>query len=39
MLEPPTNKAWGLRDMQIRNPHRLRIVIVEVPGDHSLRRR
>jgi predicted enzyme related to lactoylglutathione lyase len=37
--EPPTDKPWGLREMQIRDPDGLRIVIVEVPGDHPLRRR
>jgi predicted enzyme related to lactoylglutathione lyase len=39
VLEPPTDKPWGLREMQIRDPDGLRIVIVEVPGDHPLRRR
>ena len=38
-IEPPTHKPWGLREMQIRDPDGLRIVIVEVPGDHPLRRR
>jgi predicted enzyme related to lactoylglutathione lyase len=39
MLEPPTNKPWGLREMQIPDPDGLRIVIVEVPENHPLRRR
>jgi predicted enzyme related to lactoylglutathione lyase len=39
MLEPPTDKPWGLREMQIRDPDGLRIVIVEVPENHPLRRR
>jgi predicted enzyme related to lactoylglutathione lyase len=39
VIEPPTDKPWGLRDMQIRDPDGLRIVIVEVPADHPLRRR
>jgi len=39
VLEPPTDKPWGLREMQIRDPDGLRIVIVEVPSDHPLRRR
>ena len=39
IIELPTNKPWGLREMQIRDPDGLRIVIVEVPGDHPLRRR
>ncbi len=39
IIEPPTDKPWGLREMQLRDPDGLRIVIVEVPGDHPLRRR
>jgi uncharacterized glyoxalase superfamily protein PhnB len=39
VIEPPTDKPWGLREMQIRDPDGLRIVIVEVPADHPLRRR
>jgi predicted enzyme related to lactoylglutathione lyase len=39
IIELPTDKPWGLREMQIRDPDGLRIVIVEVPGDHPLRRR
>src|SRR3712207_1679603 len=39
IVELPTDKPWGLREMQIRDPDGLRIVIVEVPGDHPLRRR
>jgi predicted enzyme related to lactoylglutathione lyase len=39
IIELPTDKPWGLREMRIRDPDRLRIVIVEVPGDHPLRRR
>jgi uncharacterized glyoxalase superfamily protein PhnB len=39
IIEPPTNKAWGLREMQIRDPDGLIIVIVEVPETHPLRRR
>jgi catechol 2,3-dioxygenase-like lactoylglutathione lyase family enzyme len=35
----PTDKPWGLREMQIRDPDGLRIVIVEVPENHPLRRR
>jgi uncharacterized glyoxalase superfamily protein PhnB len=38
-VEPPTDKPWGLREMQIRDPDGLRIVIVEVPETHPLRRR
>jgi predicted enzyme related to lactoylglutathione lyase len=39
VIEPPTNKPWGLREMQIRDPDGLSIVIVEVPETHPLRRR
>jgi predicted enzyme related to lactoylglutathione lyase len=39
IVELPTDKPWGLREMQIRDPDGLRIVIVEVPADHPLRRR
>jgi predicted enzyme related to lactoylglutathione lyase len=39
IIEPPTEKPWGLREMQIRDPDGLSIVIVEVPETHPLRRR
>ncbi len=39
IIEPPTDKPWGLREMQIRDPDGLKIVIVEVPENHPLRRR
>jgi uncharacterized glyoxalase superfamily protein PhnB len=39
VIELPTDKPWGLREMQIRDPERLSIVIVEVPETHPLRRR
>jgi hypothetical protein len=39
IIEPPTDKPWGLREMQIRDPDGLRIVIVEVPETQPLRRR
>jgi catechol 2,3-dioxygenase-like lactoylglutathione lyase family enzyme len=38
-IELPTDKPWGLREMQIRDPDGLRIVIVEVPENHPLRYR
>ena len=37
--EPPERKPWGLWEMAIRDPDGLRLVIVEVPADHPLRRR
>ena len=39
IIEVPTDKPWGLREMQIRDPDGLSIVIVEVPETHPLRRR
>ncbi len=39
VIEPPTDKPWGLREMQIRDPDGLKIVIVEVPENHPLRQR
>jgi predicted enzyme related to lactoylglutathione lyase len=39
IIELPTDKPWGLREMKIRDPDGLRIVIVEVPETHPLRRR
>jgi predicted enzyme related to lactoylglutathione lyase len=39
IIELPTDKPWGLREMHIRDPDGLRIVIVEVPETHRLRRR
>ena len=39
IIEPPTEKPWGLREMQIRDPDGLRLVIVEVLETHPLRRR
>jgi predicted enzyme related to lactoylglutathione lyase len=37
--EVPTDKPWGLREMQIRDPDGLSIMIVEIPETHPLRRR
>jgi predicted enzyme related to lactoylglutathione lyase len=39
IIEPSTDKPWGLREMRIADPDGLRIVIVEVPENHPLRRR
>jgi catechol 2,3-dioxygenase-like lactoylglutathione lyase family enzyme len=39
IIELSTDKPWGLREMQIRDPDGLSIVIVEVPEIHPLRRR
>lgn len=37
--EPPERKPWGLLEMAIRDPDGVRILVVEVPEDHPLRRR
>jgi predicted enzyme related to lactoylglutathione lyase len=39
IIELPTDKQWGLREMRIRDPDGMSIVIVEVPETHPLRRR
>jgi predicted enzyme related to lactoylglutathione lyase len=39
IIELPADKPWGLREMQIRDPDGLSIMIVEVPETHPLRRR
>jgi catechol 2,3-dioxygenase-like lactoylglutathione lyase family enzyme len=39
IIELPTYKPWGMREMRIRDPDGLSIVIVEVPENHPLRRR
>jgi predicted enzyme related to lactoylglutathione lyase len=36
---PPERKPWGLIEMELRDPDDLRIVVVETPLDHPLRRR
>ena len=37
-IEPPVDKPWGLREMRVQDPDGVRLVIVEVPKDHPLRR-
>ncbi len=39
ILRPPADEPWGLRELWIADPDGLRIVLVEVPADHPLRRR
>jgi predicted enzyme related to lactoylglutathione lyase len=39
IIELPTDMPWGLREMQIRDPDGMSIMIVEVPETHPLRRR
>jgi catechol 2,3-dioxygenase-like lactoylglutathione lyase family enzyme len=38
ILREPRQEAWGLLEMWIADPDGLRIVLVEVPDDHPLRR-
>jgi predicted enzyme related to lactoylglutathione lyase len=38
IVEAPVEKPWGLREMRIQDPDGVRLVIVEVPEDHPLRR-
>jgi predicted enzyme related to lactoylglutathione lyase len=35
---PPRREPWGLVEMWIEDPNGVRIVLVEVPEDHPLRR-
>jgi catechol 2,3-dioxygenase-like lactoylglutathione lyase family enzyme len=39
VLAPPETMPWGLRECEIADPDGLRIVLVQVPEDHPLRRR
>jgi predicted enzyme related to lactoylglutathione lyase len=38
VLRPPLTERWGLREMWISDPDGVRIVLVEVPDEHPLRR-
>ena len=38
ILREPAVEPWGLTEMWIEDPDGLRIVLVEVPADHPLRR-
>jgi len=38
VVREPREEPWGLREMWISDPDGLRIVVVEVPADHPLRR-
>lgn len=38
VVEAPVDQPWGLREMRIRDPDGLLLVLVEVPGGHPLRR-
>ena len=38
VVRGPTVEPWGLTEMWIEDPDGIRIVLVEVPADHPLRR-
>jgi predicted enzyme related to lactoylglutathione lyase len=38
VLREPLTEPWGLAEMWIEDPDGVRIVLVEVPADHPLRR-
>ena len=38
VLREPVREPWGLTEMWLEDPDGVRIVIVEVPADHPLRR-
>ena len=38
VLRPPRLEPWGLVELWIADPDGVRIVLVEVPADHPLRR-
>ncbi len=38
VLQEPKRESWGLIEMWIEDPDGVRIVLVEVPADHPLRR-
>ena len=38
IIREPTAEPWGLTEMWIEDPDGIRIVLVEVPADHPLRR-
>jgi predicted enzyme related to lactoylglutathione lyase len=38
VLREPVTEPWGLIEMWIEDPDGIRVVLVEVPADHPLRR-
>jgi len=38
ILREPVTEPWGLAEMWIEDPDGVRVVLVEVPADHPLRR-
>lgn len=39
VADPPERRPWGLIEMEFDDPDGLRLVVVETPLDHPLRRR
>ena len=39
VLAAPVDMAWGLRECWVADPDGVRIVLVQIPEDHPLRRR
>lgn len=39
IVEAPVDKPWGLREMRMRDPDGVIIVVVEIPKSHPLRYR
>ncbi|MCG2622448.1 VOC family protein [Arthrobacter sp. I2-34] len=38
IIRPPVQEPWGLVEMWIEDPDGVRLVLVEIPEDHPLRR-
>ena len=38
VIQAPSDEPWGLTEMWIEDPDGVRIVLVEIPADHPLRR-
>ena len=38
VVREPRTEPWGLREMWVEDPDGVRLVMVEVPADHPLRR-
>jgi catechol 2,3-dioxygenase-like lactoylglutathione lyase family enzyme len=38
VVEEPVDKSWGLREMRALDPDGVRLVVVQIPEDHPLRR-
>lgn len=39
IVEEPVDKPWGLREMRIRDPDGVSLVIIQIPETHPLRYR